>query len=134
MAADINNAFDDAGNLVSRVIVNTIAPIAHAEEARQIAAGCLNLSPGVNAVPAEMLTTLLRPIGATTPTHVWCSRACHTHGLNQQIDYFQDHPAEWVLGRLYSIDDDTDDILSGFATIVGPADAALAALGLEVAT
>lgn len=129
---DINSAIGNDGQPVERVVVNTIAPIAYAAEARKIAADCLNQSPDMQAEASQMLPVLLRPVGSSgSPSHVFCSRACHTHGLQAQLGYFAGVGLPWVSGVRFTIDDDTDTMLGLMATITGYRDAVLAALGLE---
>lgn len=114
------------------VIVNTIAPIAYAERAREIAAACLNSSPDVNVSAADMLPVQLRPIGSVEPSHVWCSRRCHTHGLRQQLDFFSAINEPWVCGEAQTVENQASLILSRYGAVVGDAATVLEYLALEV--
>jgi hypothetical protein len=99
-------AYDDLGNEVQPVTINTICPIMHADAARRIAAEYLGCSP------QDTLTTVING------THVFCSRPGHTHGLQHQVDYITNIKEDWCADRLYTIDD-IALIKTKFCTFVG---------------
>lgn len=121
---------ENFGQTVSPVIVNTIAPIAYANEARQIASDWTT-SIHVPEPVENMLTVLLRPNGGGEPTHIFCSRNDYTHGLNSQLDFLATYDIEWLSSQLFQVDDNANNIKEKFCTIIGDRLTLLTNLNLE---
>lgn len=124
-------AFDSAGNPVTLTEINSLCPIAHLSEARQIA---YDYFVELEKCPVElnqMFTTFVKPIGETEPTHVWCPRIGYTHQLNMQIGRMAEQELNWIGNRVYTLADDHTEIKSKFVCMTEPAAEILAALGLE---
>lgn len=115
---------DLQGNPVFPVQINTIAPIEHAEDARQLSFEFLQSLGGDDSLES-MLPVLLRPIGEQEATHVYCGRSSFTHELNLQLNFLNQQNEEWVSGNLET---NPEIILQKFCTFEGTLDS----VGLEV--
>lgn len=117
-------AYDEFGNEVFPVVIQTIAPIEHAAEAREISHEFLLQYGGTDSVES-MLPVLLRPVGGI-PTHIYCSRDGYTHELANQLAFLATREESWISGELET---DAGIIFTHFCTFTGD----LESLGLEVA-
>ena len=124
-------AFDSEGNEVFLCEINSICPIAHAEQARQIAYDYFVEVEKCHAELSQMFTKLLKPIGETEPTHIWCPRIGYTHQLQMQVSTMASYELPWLGNRAYTLADDHEEIKSKFVCLTDPANDILAALGLE---
>lgn len=124
-------AFDSDGNEVFLTEINSICPLAHAEQARQIAYDYFIDVEKCNATLNQMFTKFLRPIGTTEATHVWCPREGYTHQLNMQVSTMASYELEWLGNRIYTLADDHNELLSKFVCMTDNKDLILETLGLE---
>lgn len=116
-------AFDENGIEVFPCQIKSIAPIEHAEEAREISFEFMQSLGGEDTVE-QMLPVLLRPIGGI-PTHVYCSRDSYTHELQKQLNFLAQREDSWISGNLET---SPSEIFVKFCTF----NATLEELGLEV--
>lgn len=121
---------ENHGVPVTPVTVNTICPINYSDNAKQIA---LDWTISIHNPDAleSLLTQNLRPIGGSGITHVFCTRADFSHGLESQLNWLSSCNLDWISGKRYEIGDDPDEIKSKFCTVVGDKNVLLTFLGLE---
>lgn len=124
-------AYDDDGNEVALTEMNTLCPIEHATEARQIAYDYLTNVEKCQVSLDQMLSILLRPIGGTEATHIWCPRTGWTNQLQMQIDTMNSYNLSWMGNRAYTIEDSKEELLSKLVCVTSPASELLAYLQLE---
>lgn len=124
-------AYDSNGNEVFLTEINSICPLAHATEARQIAYDYFIDVEKCHAELSQMFTKELRPIGTNEATHVWCPRIGYTHQLAMQVDTMASYDLEWLGNRAYTLADDHEEIRSKFVCLTDSKEDILAALALE---
>ena len=120
-------AYDDNGNEVFPIIINTICPIEYAEQSKQISADFI-VSIFGEADVNQMLPELLKPIEGNEATHVFCSRNGLTHELQFQLDWLNNQNKNWISNQ---VETDKEVILSKFCTTTGDKQTLLNFLGLE---
>lgn len=125
--------YDGNGNEVFPVVINTIAPIQYADEARQIAYyHMISVEGAVDDQLGTMLNTNLGPVGVEEVTHVFCSRNGFTHQLALELNTLSAGDLDWVSGVEYTVNDDPNVIKSKFCCITGDTQEILQFLGLEI--
>jgi len=117
--------FDSEGNRLYSCTINTIAPIALADNARAIAVKFLT---DLKIEEKDPLPTKLKDIQSNEITHVFCSRKASTRELGNQMWFMQNYSEEWISGKLET---DPERIKKLFCTVVADKADLLQALGLE---
>lgn len=125
-------AFDDQGNRIFPVMINTICPIEHAEEATKIASDHFKNIEKIDIKDEIMFATKLAPIGETEPTHLFCSRFGYTNQLNLEVETFKRQNLSWCSEKEYSVEDNPEEIKSLFCCVTGKRKKVLEHLGLEI--
>lgn len=123
-------AFDENGNEVFPVIVNTIAPIEYSEQTKQIAYDFLN-SQGSKVTLDMVMPINLKPINGNNATHIFCSRTIYNHELRKQLEFMEAQNLPWIVGALCFTDDPPEHIKRYFCTVVGNKNELLTYLNLE---
>jgi len=125
-------AFDDFGREVFPVVINTICPVAHADQAKQLALRHMTTVEGTGDTLDRMLDIKLGPVGSNDVTHVFCSRNAFTNQVEMVVDAFKREGLIWGGARAYSLLSDRDEVKSLFCVVLGQTSVVLKWLGLEV--
>lgn len=123
--------FDENGQELTYLTVNTICPVEYKDEARMIAFKFLTEVVGTEDTLESMLTTKLGPIGGPV-THIFCSIQNFQKHVDMEVDYITTQGRPWCATKEYSVNDDIEEMKSKFCCIVGDASVLLARLGLEI--
>jgi len=124
-------AFDDDGNEVFLININSLCPIEYLEEAKKIAYYYFIEVEKCPAKLEQMFTKFLKPIGEVEISHCWCPREGYTNQLNMQIQRMKEQNLHWVGDREYKISDNKEELLNKFVCISSPVDEILRELNLE---
>lgn len=126
-------AYDDNGNEVFLTEINSICPIRYLEQGRQIAYDYfIQKEKCIEVTIEQMFTKFVRPIGSSEATHVWCPRIGYTHQLAMQIETMASYNLDWIGNRIYTLQDNHEEILNKFVCMTDNKDTILQTLGLEV--
>lgn len=126
-------AHDKDGNEIFPVIINTICPVQYADQAKKIAYNHLaNVEKTKNIDAIILFDENLAPIGSTEITHIFCSRFGYTNQLNMEVQGMIDLNLDWAAKRLYTIQDDPNEIKSLFCCIEGNKNELINYLGLQI--
>lgn len=123
--------FDAFGNEVFWTNINSICPIEYINEAKRIAYDYFIELEKQPVKLDEMFVKLLKPIGSQEATHCWCPRGGYTHQLNMQLNRMKELSKEWIKTRVYTLEDDHNEIKSNFVVLSDDKDQILKQLGLE---
>ena len=126
-----NKVFDDFGNEVFWVNINTICPIKYEAEAKQIAYDYFTIIEKVPVTYESMLSKKLRPIGSDKETHIWCPRGGYTHHLQRQINFMVSQNKKWIADKFYTLSEDNEFILSKFIVLTDSVEDILKKLSIE---
>lgn len=129
-------AHDDEGNEIFQVMINTICPIEHAAEARQIA--YIHMTTVENAVSDsvdQMLTTILGPVDSPEITHIFCARLGYTNQVKMEIATAkrlrEEQNLNWCGDKEYTTADSAEEIRSKFCCVTGDTTEVLSHLNLS---
>ncbi|RTK96717.1 MAG: hypothetical protein EKK64_03150 [Neisseriaceae bacterium] len=124
-------AFDDEGNELFLTNINSLCPIRYLQEAKKIA---YDYFIEVEKCPAnleDMFTKFLRPIGSEEITHCWCPREGHNNQLDMQVQRMKEQNLDWVGNRVYTLEDNIEELLNKFICMTDPQEEILNKLNLE---
>jgi hypothetical protein len=124
-------AFDSDGNEVFPTQINSLCPIEYLEEAKVIAYEYFLQVEKCQATLEQMFTQFLKPIGGDKPTHVWCPRTGYTHQLKMQVGRMSELNKDWLGKRVYTLEDDHQELLNKFVCMTDDAQTILETLGLQ---
>lgn len=124
------HAFDENGQELTYLTVNTICPVQYKDEARMIAYKFLTEVVGTEDTLESMLTTLLGQEGGPV-THIFCSIQNFQKHVDMEVDYIKIQDKDWCATKEYSVEDNVDELKSLFCCVVGDVNVLLARLGLE---
>lgn len=121
------------GRVIEQLIINTLCPMKHAEEARDIAWAHVNEhDPDMSVTRETILPQKLGPIGSDEVTHVFCSRRSDSDKLWLQMRSLRRNKQHaWIGIDELGIGDDPELIKSLFCTLRGEPGPLLAYLGLD---
>lgn len=131
-------AYDDDSSIMTLYILNTIAPIAYAQQARELALFHLqNVDCTSDTDVNRMLPDLLYDKVTGEQTHIMCSRNAYDNTIrNQQATMTAEslNGSNWVSDTYFYLEDNPDIniIKSKMCFILGDKENTLNYLGLEV--
>ena len=126
-------AYDDSGNEIFLTEINTLCPIQYLEEAKLIAYNYfVEVEKSKEVLMEQMFTKFVRPIGTVEATHVWCPRTGYTNQLVMQTETMASYDLPWIANRVYTLQDNHEEILSKFICLTENSSLILESLGLEV--
>lgn len=125
--------FNKEGKEIFLVEINSLCPIVYHEEAKKIAYDYfVNIEKINNVNIDQMFNKFLKPISATNATHIWCPQKGYNDQLQRQIDSMISYNLNWVGNRVYTIEDDPNELLSKFVCVSSDPIKILTVLQLEV--
>lgn len=121
------------GQEVFPVTINTICPIAHADQARELCVAHMEQMEEAKGVTLQnVLGINLGPIGVDEVTHIFCSRPGYTYQVDLALESFSKESLPWGGSRAYSFLSDPSEIKNLFCIVLGDTEKLLKWLGLEV--
>ena len=130
-------ALDDDGSPMTLYMINTIAPVAHADAARELALFHLQQIEGTRDSDVnQMLPTLLYDVNTNAITHIMCARHGYNNTIrNQQATMLADNlnGNTWVSDTYFYLEDNPDiaTVKSKMCFVLGDTAAVLQYLGLR---
>ena len=126
-------AFDNHGNEVFPVTINTIVPVDHIEPASELSRAHLCDVEGIECSDSTpMFGINLGPCRAPGITHAFCVRRGLSHQIGMILSSFSEQNEPWIGKRIYEVGDNPDEVKSLFCVVVGDTGTLLTNLGLEV--
>lgn len=128
-------AKDENGEMyeVFPVVINSIAPIVRAEEARAVALDHMhNWEGNASCGLSQMMPQTLGVVGTGIPTHVFCSRDGYTHQVTMLDEHLAQIENAVTAGHTFDMSFDSVEVLVKFCVVIGDTQAMLDRLGLEV--
>lgn len=126
---------DENGNPVEvfPVVINSIAPILRATEARVVALDHMhNWEKNTSCTLQQMMPQKLGLKGTIIPTHVFCSRAGFTHQVAMLDEHLSQIESLITAGHTFGLNFNPVEVLSKFCVVIGNTQEMLDRLGLEV--
>ena len=123
------DAYDEHGAPLYLQDCLTVCPVAHIDEAREIAAWhCGNVENLIDALPANMLPMAIGPLGGSV-THYACFQRLFQSGIDRERVTLTTQAAEesWIDGS-----DSPDDPLNKFCCISTNLNDFMTTFGMEV--
>lgn len=128
-----SKVYDDLGNQVQLITINTICPIAYSALAKQIAVNFMNSNGASDDQLLDMLPDNLGATGTGIPTHIFCSRQGYSHELLKQLDYLNSQNLLWICADNHNLQDySATHLKTFFCTIACDTQSLLDYLNLEV--